>query len=135
MSVATVILLAKAPLPGRVKTRLCPPCTPDQAARIAHAAIVDTLSAITATAGIRPLVVLDGAPGPWLPPAIDVVAQVGGNLADRLTGAFSAVTGPAILLGMDTPQVTPTQLRHALDALLEPGIDAVLGPTIDGGFW
>ncbi len=135
MSTVTVILLAKAPVPGRVKTRLCPPCSPDQAAEIARAAIVDSIAAITATPDIRPLVVLDGAPGPWLPSDIDTVPQVDGDLADRLTGAFAAVAGPAVLIGMDTPQVTPTQLRHAVGELMEPGTDAVLGPTVDGGFW
>ena len=135
MTDATVILLAKAPVPGRVKTRLCPPCSFDQAAVIARAAIVDSIAAITATPGIRPLVVLDGAPGPWLPSGVDVVAQVDGDLAARLTGAFAAVDGPTVLLGMDTPQVTTAQLRHAVDTLLDPGTDAVLGPTVDGGFW
>ncbi len=135
MSGATVILLAKAPVAGRVKTRLCPPCTPDQAAEIATAAMLDSLAAIIATPGIRPLVALDGAPGRWLPRGVDVVPQVAGGLADRLTGAFAAAAGPAILIGMDTPQVTPSRLRHAVDALLEPGVDAVLGPTVDGGYW
>ena len=135
MTDATLIVLAKAPVPGRVKTRLCPPCSPLDAAAIARAAIVDTLAAVTATPGVRPLLVLEGEPGEWVPDLIEVVPQVGGDLGARLTGAFGRSAGPAVLVGMDTPQVTPSTLRAAVDALLRPAVDAVLGQTLDGGWW
>ena len=135
MTDATLIILAKAPVPGRVKTRLCPPCSPDQAAAIARAAIVDTLAAAVATREVRPVLVLDGEPAEWVPRGMEVVPQVAGNLADRLAGAFAASTGPTALIGMDTPQVTPATLRAAIDSLLRPTVDAVLGRTLDGGWW
>ena len=135
MTDATLIVLAKAPVPGRVKTRLCPPCSPGAAAAIAQAALVDTLAAVTATPGVRPVLVLDGEPGEWVPAAVEIIPQVGGNLADRLTGAFAASRGPTMLIGMDTPQASPTTLRSAVDGLLRPGVDAVLGRTLDGGWW
>lgn len=132
---ATLLVLAKAPIPGRVKTRLCPPCSPAQAATLAEAAIVDTLAAAIATPGVRPVLVLDGVPGEWAPSGLEIVPQVDGDLGARLAGAFAAVDGPAVLVGMDTPQVTPDALRAAVDALLRPGTDAVLGHTVDGGWW
>ena len=135
MNDATLLVLAKAPVPGRVKTRLCPPCSPDQAATLAEAAIVDTLAAATATPGVRPVLVLDGVPGEWVPNGLEIVPQVEGDLGARLAGAFATVDGPAVLLGMDTPQVTSGTLRAAVDALLRPGTDAVLGHTVDGGWW
>lgn len=135
MSDATVLVLAKAPAPGRVKTRLCPPCSPEQAATLAEAAIVDTLAAAVATPGVRPVLVLDGVPGQWVPNELEIVPQVDGGLGARLAGAFAATDGPAVLVGMDTPQVTPDMLRAAVDALLRPGTDAVLGHTVDGGWW
>ena len=135
MSDATLIIVAKAPVPGRVKTRLCPPCSPEQAAAIARAAIVDTLAAATATPDVHPVLALDGEPGPWVPAGMDVVPQTTGSLADRLSGAFASVTGPAALIGMDTPQVTPLVLRRIIDTLLSPNVDAVLGRTLDGGWW
>lgn len=135
MNDATLLVLAKAPVPGRVKTRLCPPCSPDQAATLAEAAIVDTLAAATATPGVRPVLVLDGVPGEWVPNGLEIVPQVEGALGARLAGAFATVDGPAVLLGMDTPQVTSGTLRAAVDALLRPGTDAVLGHTVDGGWW
>jgi len=45
---AQLLVLAKTPAPGRVKTRLCPPYTPEQAARIAAAALADTLDSVAA---------------------------------------------------------------------------------------
>ncbi|MDI3402240.1 TIGR04282 family arsenosugar biosynthesis glycosyltransferase [Streptomyces cavernicola] len=126
----TLIVIAKEPLPGRVKTRLTPPFTPAQAALLAEAALADTLHAVAATPARRRLLVLEGRPGRWLPPGFDVVPQCGGGLDERLAGAFAACTGPALLIGMDTPQVTPA----LLDVQLTYG-EAVFGPAEDGGFW
>src|SRR5688500_4457952 len=103
MSGAALIVIAKEPVPGRVKTRLCPPCTPEQAARLARAALEDTLAACGDTVGAgRRVLALDGEPGGWLPRGWDVVAQRGAGLAERLAHAFADVGGPAFLLGMDT---------------------------------
>lgn len=135
MTDATLIVLAKAPVPGRVKTRLCPPCSLDHATGIARAALDDTLAAARATSGVRPLLVLEGEPTGWVPNGMEVIPQVGGDLADRLAGAFAQSRGPTVLIGMDTPQASPTMLRAAVDALLRPAIDAVLGRTLDGGWW
>jgi hypothetical protein len=126
-------VIAKAPVPGRVKTRLCPPFTPAEAAALAEAALRDTLAAMRAVRGVRRAIVLDGAPGPWLGPGIEVVAQRGGGLGERLAGAFADLGGPARVVGMDTPQLQPAQLRRALAALERH--DAVLGPALDGGYW
>ena len=128
-----LIVIAKAPVPGRVKTRLTPPCTPEEAADLAEAALADTLRAIAATPAERRVVVLDGEPGAWLPDGCEVVAQRGGGLDERLANAFDDVGGPALLIGMDTPQVTPALLSASLRLLGDA--DAVLGLALDGGFW
>ena len=135
MSGLTIMVIAKEPLPGRAKTRLSPPCTPEQGARLAEAALADTLETVRATPAARRVVVLEGEPGRWLPPGFEVVAQAGGGLGERLAAAFGAVGGPALLIGMDTPQVSPALLENAAAALLGRGIDAVLGPARDGGYW
>lgn len=135
MTVARLLVIAKAPVAGRSKTRLCPPCTPEQAAALAEAALADTLAAVVATACARPILVLDGEPGAWLPPGIDVVPQAPGGLGRRLGAAFAPHDGPALLIGMDTPQVSPALLGESIERLTEPGADAVLGPAEDGGYW
>ena len=128
-----IAVIAKAPVAGRSKTRLTPPCTPEQAAALASAALADTLAAVAATPGARRVLVLDGAPGPWLRPGFEVLAQRGAGLAERLAAAFADIGEPALVVGMDTPQLTPAMLRHALDRLA--GADAVLGAACDGGYW
>ncbi|GAA5030102.1 TIGR04282 family arsenosugar biosynthesis glycosyltransferase [Streptomyces siamensis] len=126
----TLLVIAKEPRPGRVKTRLTPPFTPREAATLAEASLVDTLRAVAATPAARRVLVLDGAPGAWLPPGFDVVPQCAGGLDARLAAAFAGCTGPALLIGMDTPQVTPALLT--VDFC---DCDAWFGPAEDGGFW
>lgn len=133
---AHVLVMAKAPVAGRVKTRLCPPCTPSEAAAVATAALADTLDAVAACAVERRIVALDGEPGPWLPPGFEVVPQVGSTFADRLQAAWDHAGGPGLQIGMDTPQVDAPLLEACLAPLLRAdGPDAVLGPASDGGWW
>jgi uncharacterized protein len=156
----TVIVIAKEPVPGRVKTRLTPPFTPEQAAALAEAALTDTLDAVAAAPVARRVLALAGAPGPWLPPGFEVIAQRGGGLDERLACAFddtalddtalddTALDGtgcdddraggaplPMLLIGMDTPQVTPEMLAAAARPLVSRTADAVFGPAADGGYW
>lgn len=130
--------MAKAPVAGRCKTRLCPPMEPAQAAALAEAALADTLQAVAWTPGAtRRVLVLDGEPGPWLPQrfGFELLRQRGGGLAERLAHAVSDVGEPLLMVGMDTPQLTRAQLAAALERLDDPAVDAVLGPTPDGGYW
>lgn len=135
MTAARLIVIAKAPRAGLSKTRLCPPCTPGEAAALAEAALRDTLAAATEAAPGRVLLALDGRPGGWLPSGVEVVAQRGEGLGRRLAAAFADAGGPAFLVAMDTPQADAGLLRRALARLARPGVDAVLGPTADGGYW
>jgi uncharacterized protein len=133
--VTTTVVIAKSPVPGRVKTRLCPPCTPEQAAALAGAALVDTFAAVDRSVCDRRVLALEGAVGPWVPEGWGVIPQASGDLGARLDAAVSAVSDPVVVLGMDTPQITAALLQRIWSRLLEPGIDAVLGPAEDGGFW
>ncbi|AEV85599.1 hypothetical protein ACWT_4577 [Actinoplanes sp. SE50] len=129
-----LLVMAKAPVPGRVKTRLCPPCTPEQAAAIAAAALADTLATASTLPARRHTLVLDGEYP--VPPGWACVRQRGDGLGERLANAFAdtALPGvPALLIGMDTPQLTAALLRAAATRLRNEG--AVLGPARDGGWW
>lgn len=132
-----LLVLAKQPVPGRVKTRLTAALTPQQAAEVAAAALADTLAAVAATPVARRVLVLDGEVTFPLPSSFEVLPQRGGGLDERLTAAFAdAGAGsdlPLLLVGMDTPQVTPALLTAAVQALLAG--EAVLGLAGDGGWW
>jgi rSAM/selenodomain-associated transferase 1 len=136
---AQLIVIAKEPVPGRVKTRLTPPFTPREAALLAEAALTDTLTAAAAVPVARRVLALAGSPGPWLPVGFDVIAQSGGGLDERLGNAFAdahaGLARPMVLIGMDTPQVTPSLLAAAVTPLVTGEADAVFGPAADGGFW
>ena len=85
------------------------------------------------------MLALAGAPGNWLPAGFDIVGQRGGGLDERLAAAFAdthaSLPLPMVLIGMDTPQVTPGLLTDAAQALVCEEADAVFGPAADGGFW
>ncbi len=134
---AAVVVLAKEPVPGRVKTRLTSAYTPAEAAELAAAALADTLDVVASWPGARPLCVLAGQPGPWLPAGVPVRAQAAGGLGTRIAAAmhaaFDLLGGPVLLVGMDTPQLTHEHLDAAVAALRSH--DAVLGPAVDGGWW
>lgn len=138
----TVLVMAKAPVPGRVKTRLAATVGDDEAAELATAALLDTVAAVDATPGATGLVSLDGdlGAGPGaerLRAALAgwrCVPQRGPDFATRLVRAHDdAGRGPVVQIGMDTPQVSPQDLRDAVADLV--GADAVLGPASDGGWW
>jgi uncharacterized protein len=135
--VSLLIVLAKAPLAGQAKTRLCPPLTHDEAAMIAAASLSDTFAACRAVDAAHVITVFDGEPGQWVPTGISVVAQREGGLDVRLGHAFADVWStfpePAVLIAMDTPHVDPQLLTEALHALTTH--DCVFGPATDGGFW
>ncbi|WP_019547806.1 TIGR04282 family arsenosugar biosynthesis glycosyltransferase [Streptomyces sulphureus] len=143
----TLLVLAKEPVPGRVKTRLTPPFTPEQAAVLARAALVDTLRTALAVPARRRVLVLEGEPGRWpgIPaprsehtasrPLFDVVPQSEGRLDERIAAAFASCTGPTLLIGMDTPQLTAPLLAPALSDDAWRQHDAWFGPALDGGFW
>lgn len=135
MSAPALIVLAKAPAPGRSKTRLCPPCTFEEAATLATAALADTLEAVLGARAERRVLVLEGEAGDWLPAGFEVIAQRAGGLGARLAGAFADCGGPALLVGMDTPQLEPALLDEGLALLERPALDAVIGAAPDGGYW
>jgi glycosyltransferase A (GT-A) superfamily protein (DUF2064 family)/SAM-dependent methyltransferase len=130
----TLMVLAKEPVPGRVKTRLQSAFSAADAAGLAACAITDTLCAVRASRADRKVLAWEGDPRPW-DLEFEVSVQSDGSLNDRLAAAFVAGqsrpgAGAVLLIGMDTPQVTAALLDSDWG-----GADAVLGLSEDGGFW
>ena len=139
-----VLVVAKAPVAGRVKTRLGADVGDATAAELAAASLLDTIAACRD--GFGPdgcLLALSGdladaVRGDEIARALDgwsVARQRGSTFAERLANAHLDVPpgGPVVQVGMDTPQVTAALLREAADGL--GSHDAVLGPAEDGGWW
>ncbi|MDQ6642168.1 MAG: DUF2064 domain-containing protein [Actinomycetota bacterium] len=138
--------MAKAPVAGRVKTRLAVDVGALVAADLAAAALLDTLDVIDQAFpdGVRSLALAGDLTGAerseelverldgWI-----VVAQRGGSFAERIGNAHGDVhdvTGSAVVqIGMDTPHVMPEMLLVAAEALAD--CDGILGPAEDGGWW
>ncbi|MET0190327.1 MAG: DUF2064 domain-containing protein [Pseudonocardia sediminis] len=143
-----IIVLAKAPVPGRVKTRLCPPATAEQAATLAAASLLDTLDAVLAVPGVRPVVSFTGERSDavlaeelhTVLDRTDVVEQRGDSLGERIAAAHADAAAlhpglPSLQVAMDTPQASAELLGECARTLLTPGTDAVLGHATDGGWW
>jgi glycosyltransferase A (GT-A) superfamily protein (DUF2064 family) len=129
----TLVIIAKECLPGRVKTRLHPAVSYEQAAELAAASLADTLARGTEMPAERRILAFDGLVPPPDSQAYVVVPQSAGELDARLAAIFDAAEGPTLLIGMDTPQ-----LRAADLAMLFPwpdDADFAFGPARDGGFW
>ncbi|HEY5852515.1 MAG TPA: DUF2064 domain-containing protein [Aldersonia sp.] len=142
-----VLVVAKAPVAGQAKTRLSPPLSPREAARLAAAALLDTLAAAAAARVRRRIVALTGdldraeshadlaaALAPF-----DVLPQRGTGFAERLANAHHDAARraglPVLQLGGDTPQADSALLTDCAARLAAPGVDAVVGPAADGGWW
>jgi len=139
-----LIVFARRPEPGRVKTRLCPPFTPLQAAELYRAMLADVLDVSAALAARHGL-------DAWLavtpahacaelacvcPTSFRVVAQRGPDLAARMDWAFAELAAggasPILLRGSDSPALDGVSLDAALEALAAH--ELVLCPDRDGGY-
>lgn len=153
-----VIVMAKAPIPGRVKTRLCPPLTPEQAAILAAGALLDTMQAVSDFArtdqlDVCGILALSGPlTGAVQGPAIAGLLlrqtewdrpwrrmpQIGRTLTDRLMNAHAKAhrhASAVLQIGMDTPQISAGLLAESAERLRDADVDVVLGLAADGGWW
>ncbi|MEO8106502.1 MAG: DUF2064 domain-containing protein [Actinomycetes bacterium] len=147
----TVLIVAKAPVPGLAKTRLCPPLPPEGAADVAAAALLDTLRlSVSATNGDRNRVVVSmtgdlgaSARNADLVAALaecHIVEQRGASFGQRLRHAHDDAsrlgTGfPVVQIGMDTPHAEPNLLVEAARGVGGSRRSAVIGEATDGGWW
>lgn len=136
-----VLLVAKAPVAGQVKTRLGAVVGADAAAGLAAAALLDTIEACREAGAAGHLSLAgdldDAVHGDTIRAALDgwtISPQRGAGFAERLVRAHAdAGDGVVVQIGMDTPHVTAAALRAVADGLA--GHDAVLAPAEDGGWW
>jgi len=138
-----VAIMAKAPWPGTVKTRLCPPLLATEAAALYRCFLLDKIRAVGALTGAQPVIAYtpDGARAEFdtLAPSFALIPQRGPDLGARLHGILTHLLAAghagAIAVDSDTPTLPARLLQQAVDCLTLPGPDLVLGPTEDGGYY
>jgi hypothetical protein len=136
-------LMAKAPRAGAVKTRLCPPLRPPEAAELARCFLLDAVERVAGVAGVRPILayapVEARAEFERLAPGFALIAQRGEDLGARQGAVVAQTIGlgltAALLIGTDAPTLPRECLDEAVDLVMAPGVDLVLGPTEDGGYY
>jgi rSAM/selenodomain-associated transferase 1 len=140
---AAIIVFAKAPVAGQVKTRLCPPLTPDEAASLHGSLVLDILERCQTLKGYDRI--LAGTPSSHHPFframearfKIPVWDQIGDDLGTRMASAFKQALGSpyrsVVVIGTDIPGINGPLLTTAVESLQDH--DVVLGPTMDGGYY
>jgi uncharacterized protein len=133
-------LFFKTSRAGAVKTRLCPPLSPVQAALLYDALLEDAVSHARGVAGVTTVLFRSGEPGDPVPAALqglELRMQAGSDLGARMHRAFEDLLEPgvggAVLLGSDAPTLPPKLIEEAFRRLEHH--DLVLGPAEDGGYY
>lgn len=136
-----VLVMARAPQPGAVKTRLQPLLGAVGCARLQAALITHTVSLARTVAPSASYLALDPPGSTWLSPQADelrLLAQHGDDLGARMKNAVAEVWfshgGPVVVIGTDVPTLRASHLLAAVTAL-KAGVDAVFGPAVDGGYY
>jgi len=139
---AAVVIMAKLPVPGTTKTRLCPPLTPDQAAELSEALLKDTVRLVSSVRGIEMAVAVSPTSAvdqmrQLLPGCARIFAVEGASIGDCLSSAmdrlFSEGFYRVAALNADSPTLPAAYLEQA--AKLLESHDVVLGPAEDGGYY
>jgi len=136
-------IMAKAPRVGAVKTRLCPPLRPPEAAELARCFLLDAVDRVRMVAGARPIVGYAPieAQGQFeeLAPGFALIAQSNGDLGERQLHLIRDVLGlglqAALVIGTDSPTLPRESLDEAVGLVMARDVDVVLGPTEDGGYY
>lgn len=143
MEPVAVLIMAKAPRAGEVKTRLCPPLTAAEAAELYRSFLLDKIEQVRALTAASPAVAYTPAEGralfEALAPGFTLLPQRGADLGARLANSFEAFFRMghrgALAIDSDTPTLPLGFLEQALDLIATPSVDVVLGPSDDGGYY
>jgi rSAM/selenodomain-associated transferase 1 len=139
-----LLVFAKQPVAGRVKTRLSPPLSARDAAELYRCMLTDTLERVASLRQVEVILFFDPSHGTeayfretW--PGLTSFPQEGDGLGARLENAFARVFASgftvAAAMGTDSPDLPLTHVEEAFRILEEGAADVVFGPTTDGGYY
>ncbi len=137
-------IFAKAPIAGQVKTRLCPPLTPEQAAKLFRCFLLDTVERICSLETVQVFLAITPADSEplfrqMIPFPVRYLPQRGDSLGEReinmLADMLDAGFSQAVIIGSDIPTLPLVHIQEAFTRLEDPECDAVFGPSSDGGYY
>ncbi|MCX9082255.1 MAG: TIGR04282 family arsenosugar biosynthesis glycosyltransferase [Candidatus Methanoperedens sp.] len=137
-----IAIMAKAPFPNKVKTRLNPPLSPFEASRLYHSFLLDKIEQVKCIDEARPFMAYTPESSESffrsiIPPGFLLINQAGKDLGERLANVshelFAMGAEKVVLLDSDTPNLPVDHIREGLSRLNEA--DVVLGPCEDGGYY
>ena len=135
-----LIVVAKRPAPGKTKTRLSPPLTPELASALYESFLFDALDQMRQVADSHHVIAYLDEPDYFkrLAPDFELIPQEGHDLGERLDRAITSYISRGyqrvVIMDSDSPTLPPIYLSHAFHALSD-GADVVLGPCDDGGYY
>ena len=143
MAQTAVVIMAKAPQAGTVKTRLCPPLSPQTAASLYRAFLLDKIAQVGELAHAQATLAYTPAESravfAELAPHCLLIPQQGAELGERLHNSFArcfaAGYTSVLAIDSDTPNLPTAYLQQAVDLIAAPQTDMVIGPTEDGGYY
>lgn len=138
-----LVIMAKAPQPGAVKTRLCPPLSYPEAAELYHCFLLDTIDKARTLSGVSLVLAYTPASSndffTSLAPDAILMPQLGDDLGDRMaacfTRSFDLGYRHVLLTGSDLPTLPLDYLQQAVALIAKPQVDVALGPSEDGGYY
>lgn len=141
MAADRILVFAKRPVPGRVKTRLTPPLPPDEAANVYEACVRDVIArAARQRARVELWFHDEPRAASWFAEAMPHIAsqqQTDGDLGTKMLDAFARSFADGaqrvVIIGSDSPTLPEAVLNAAFDDLHE--VDVVIGPSVDGGYY
>ena len=137
-------IFAKAPVVGQVKTRLCPPLSPEQATELYRCFLADTVARACTFPDIQVCLAITPAESDplfreLLPFPVRYLPQRGESLGEREMNIFIDLLDEGfthvVIIGSDIPTLPITHLQEAFRKLENPACDAVFGPSSDGGYY
>ena len=138
-----MVIMAKAPQAGKVKTRLCPPFSPAEAAELYRCFLLDTIAKIRTLTDVCPVIAYTPESGrrffETVAPDFTLMPQQGDDLGARMAMCivqlFDRGYNRVVLTGSDLPTLPTVYLQQAVALIAKPHIDVVLGPSEDGGYY
>jgi rSAM/selenodomain-associated transferase 1 len=137
-----LVIMAKEPVIGKVKTRLSPPLSPEAAAGLYKNFLLDKIAQVNGITNVSPFIAYYPDTGleffkEHSPDGFELIEQVGNDLGERLAGISSELFKrgfeKVVMIDSDSPNLPTAYIREGFFKLEKA--DAVLGPTDDGGYY